>query len=114
MTQQFPQFPERRAFFVESDTRLAIYAYWGDRVAEDLRHEVTHGYLHTMVPHLPLWMDEGLAEYFEVPRGQRGFNRPHLDLLLVAMQQQQWAPNMAKLAELRLPGDKAVGGKGLS
>ena len=105
MAQEYPQFPDRRAFFVESDTRLTVYAYWGDRVAEDLRHEVTHGYLHTMVPHLPLWIDEGLAEYFEVPRGQRGFNRPHLDLLLAAMQQQQWAPNMARLEQTRVPTD---------
>ncbi len=67
MENSFPDFPDRRAFFVETDTQLNIYAYWGDRVAEDLRHEVAHGYLHTMVPHLPLWVDEGLAEYFEVP-----------------------------------------------
>src|SRR4029078_10796938 len=32
---QYPDFPARRAFFVESDTRLAVYAHWGDRVAED-------------------------------------------------------------------------------
>ncbi len=41
-----PLFPSRRAFFLETDTRLTVYAYWGDHVAEDLRHEVTHGYLH--------------------------------------------------------------------
>jgi hypothetical protein len=67
-----PNLPRRRAFFVETDTRLSVYAYWGDRVAEDLRHEVVHGYLHAVVPHLPLWLDEGLAEYFEVPRGLSG------------------------------------------
>ena len=45
-----PEFPDRRAFFVETDTRLSVYAQWGDRMAEDLRHEVTHGYLHSVVP----------------------------------------------------------------
>ena len=105
MNRHYPGFPARRAFFVETDTRLTIYAYWGDRVAEDLRHEVTHGYLHTMVPQLPLWMDEGLAEYFEVPRGQRGLNRPHIELLLTALQQQQWAPNMTMLERLESPAD---------
>ena len=105
MTQQYPEFPHRRAFFVESDTRLTIYAYWGDRVAEDLRHEVTHGYLHAMVPHLPLWLDEGLAEYFEVPRGQRGLNPPHLDMLTAEALQNQWAPNMARLEQLEFPAD---------
>ncbi len=105
MDRQYPEFPNRRAFFVETDTRLTIFAYWGDRVAEDLRHEVTHGYLHTMVPYLPLWIDEGLAEYFEVPRGQRGLNQPHLELLISAMQQQRWAPNMALLEQLQSPGE---------
>ncbi len=79
---KYPDFPDRRAFFVETDTRLQVYAYWGDRVAEDLRHEVAHGYLHSMVPHLPLWLDEGLAEYFEVPRGERGLNERHVHELL--------------------------------
>ena len=72
---RYPDFPKRRAFFVETDTQLAVYAQWGDRVAEDLRHEVAHGYLHAIVPSIPLWLDEGLAEYFEVPRGQNGLNR---------------------------------------
>ncbi|MEX0676771.1 MAG: DUF1570 domain-containing protein [Pirellulales bacterium] len=79
MHEHHPNLPLRRAFFVETDTRLSVYAYWGDRVAEDLRHEVVHGYLHSVVPHLPLWLDEGLAEYFEVPRGLSGMNRPHVD-----------------------------------
>ena len=54
LLQSFSAISQPRAFFVESDTRLNIYAYWGDRVAEDLRHEVTHGYLHAMVPHSAL------------------------------------------------------------
>ncbi len=68
MQLRFPTFPHRRAFFVETDTQLSVYAHWGDRVAEDLRHEVAHGYLHAVVQNLPLWLDEGLAEYFEVAR----------------------------------------------
>jgi hypothetical protein len=105
MSRHYPDFPDRRAFFVESDTQLDVYAYWGDRVAEDLRHEVTHGYLHTMVPHLPLWIDEGLAEYFEVPRGQRGLNPPHLAMLLQAVPQPQWSPDLRRLEQLAMPGD---------
>ena len=73
-----PDFPNRRAFFVETDTRLEVYAHWGGYVGEDLRHEVTHAYLHSVLPSIPLWLDEGLAEYFEVPRGRQGLNRDHL------------------------------------
>lgn len=96
----YPEFPERRAFFVESDSRLAVYAQWGDRIAEDLRHEVAHGYLHASVPNLPLWLDEGLAEYFEVPRGQRGLNKPHVDLLMAQLDRGDWKPNLARLEKL--------------
>ncbi|MCP4891276.1 MAG: hypothetical protein GY904_32365, partial [Planctomycetaceae bacterium] len=63
----FPRFPGRRACFIETDTTLAIFAPWQERIAEDLRHETTHGYLHAVVPSIPLWLDEGLAEFFEVP-----------------------------------------------
>jgi hypothetical protein len=105
MEREHPGFPQRRAFFIERDTQLDVYAYWGDRVAEDLRHEVTHGYLHTMVPRLPLWLDEGLAEYFEVPRGDLGLNRPHLEMLVQGLQQRQWAPDLPRLERIVVPGD---------
>ncbi|MCG8448255.1 MAG: DUF1570 domain-containing protein [Pirellulales bacterium] len=78
---RFPGFQNRRAIFVETDVALSVYAHWGDHVAEDLRHEVVHGYLHATVPNLPLWLDEGLAEYFEVAHNRRGLNEAHLKLL---------------------------------
>lgn len=99
----YPQFPSRRAFFVQTDTRLEVYAHWGDRVAEDLRHEVTHAYLHSVVPNLPLWLDEGLAEYFEVPRGEHGLNRAHLESLLGRLERDQWHPNLQRLERLDRP-----------
>jgi hypothetical protein len=104
MRRAYPKFPIRRAFFVESDTRLAVYAYWGDRVAEDLRHETAHGYLHSVVRNMPLWLDEGLAEYFEVPRGTGGLNRPHAELLLTMLMSQGWRPNLARLETLNDAG----------
>jgi hypothetical protein len=95
----YPTFPSRRALFVETDTRLAVYAYWGDRVAEDLRHETAHGYLHALVPNLPLWLDEGLAEYFEVPRGNHGLNRPNVQELTDSLAQ-GWRPDLYRLEQL--------------
>ncbi len=92
-----PQFPSRRAFFLETDTRLVVYAQWGDRVAEDLRHEVTHGYLHAVVPSLPLWLDEGLAEFFEVSRAARGLHRQHVAELMAAMELRDWHPDLTRL-----------------
>lgn len=96
----YPAFPDRRAFFVENEAKLSVYAYWGERVAEDLRHEVAHGYLHASLPNLPIWLDEGLAEYFEVPRSEHGLNRPHVELLLAHFRSDRWAPNLARLERL--------------
>lgn len=93
----YPDFPDRRAFFVETDTRLSVYAYWGDRIAEDLRHEVSHGYLHAMVPNLPLWLDEGLAEYFEVDRSHHGVHSSHLAQLMTAWEDETWRPDLSRL-----------------
>lgn len=97
MRLHYPELGPRRAFFVEGDTRLAVYAQWGDRVAEDLRHEVAHGYLHAVVPNLPLWLDEGLAEYFEVPRGTAGLNRPHVEALLAEREAGTWSPSLQRI-----------------
>jgi hypothetical protein len=94
-----PKFPHRRAFFIETDARLSVYAHWGDHMAEDLRHEVTHAYLHSVVPNVALWLDEGIAEYYEISRGQRGLNRSHLDRLLVRIRQEHWQPDLRRLEQ---------------
>ena len=97
-----PDLPDRRALFVESDSHLRVYATWGDRAAEDLRHEVSHGYLHSMLPELPLWIDEGLAENFEVGADERGLNQPHVDHLLTALRRGAWRPDLTRLAATRV------------
>ena len=100
VAERFPDFADRRAMFVESDDRLSVYAHWGERVAEDLRHETAHGYLHAAVADLPLWLDEGLAEYFEVPRDRRGVNSPHVDLLRGQLAAGDWKPDIKRLESL--------------
>ncbi len=91
------QFDSRRALFVKTDTTLTVYCLWGDRVAEDLRHEITHAYLHGVLPTIPLWLDEGLAEYCETPRVTNGIHRSHLSLLTQSFKQSDWAPNLQRL-----------------
>ena len=100
VAEHYPEFPPRRAIFVQSDTTLSVFAYWGHRVGEDLRHETTHGYLHAVVPNLPLWLDEGLAEYFEVGRGKQGLHAEHLQLLAEAFRGRRWSPDLFRLEQL--------------
>jgi hypothetical protein len=82
-----PDLPKRRAFFVAQPRRLGgtedllVYTYWGDRIQQDLRHELTHALLHCVLKDVPLWLDEGLAEFFEVPPGWDGINYQHVEQL---------------------------------
>jgi hypothetical protein len=101
----FPNFPVRRAFFVETDTTLSVFAPWQDRIAEDLRHETTHGYVHAVVPTVPLWLDEGIAEYFELPRGEQGAHRDHIAHLSGRLLEGTWQIDMARLESLHSAGE---------
>ena len=100
MRLRHPGFTQSRAGFNETDTRLEVYVQWGDRVGEDLRHEVMHGCIHGVVPNTPLWLDEGLAEYYEVPRGASGVNREHVRWLAARLKRGEWKPDLARLERL--------------
>ncbi len=105
VARQYPTAPARRAFFVETDTTLSVFAAWQDRVAEDLRHETTHGYVHAVVPAVPLWLDEGIAEYFETPRSEQGLHHGHVAHLAGRLLEGTWQPDMARLDALNSPGE---------
>ena len=77
ISQMFPRAPYRRALYVKRSGLGAVYAYRHPELAIDLRHECTHSLLHASLPMVPLWLDEGLAEYFEVPTSHRAFDNPH-------------------------------------
>jgi hypothetical protein len=77
LAQMFPRVPYRRALYVQRGDQAVVYAYRHPELAIDLRHECTHSLLHASLPMVPLWLDEGLAEYFEVAAPQRAFDNPH-------------------------------------
>ncbi len=96
----YPGLPNRRAYFIGTPSELAVYTYWGDRMQEDLRHEFTHGLLHAAIKEVPLWLDEGLAEYFEVQGPvPGGVNRDSVQSLLTALEN-DWSPNLTRLETL--------------
>ena len=96
---QYPRLPPRRAYFVGTSKELAVYTYWGERIQEDLRHEFTHGVLHATLKDVPLWLDEGLAEYFEVTSQPTGLNREYA-LNLAAEIASGWKPDLDRLESL--------------
>lgn len=72
LKKRYPHLPARRAFFMAQsrpgsrDEDLVVLTWWSEKLEQDLRHELTHALLHTAIPEIPLWLDEGLAEYFEL------------------------------------------------
>jgi hypothetical protein len=102
MQTKYPKLPKRRAFFVAQPRRfggtedLLVYTYWGDRIQQDLRHELTHALLHSVLKDVPLWLDEGLAEFFEMPGASNGLNPQHVEQL----RRGEPRPNLARLEQL--------------
>lgn len=76
--QYFPGVPFRRALFIKGRGPGMVFAYYNDEFAVDVRHESTHAVLHSALPKVPLWLDEGIAEYFEVDSASRASKNPHM------------------------------------
>lgn len=96
----YPNLPSRRAYFVGTRDELAVYTYWGERIQEDLRHEYTHGLLHASLKAVPLWLDEGLAEYFEVAGPRPGTVNTEYAGRIAASLANGWTPNLRKLEQM--------------
>ena len=77
LRENFPDIPYRRALFVKRSGQSRVYVYRQPRVDIDLRHECTHALLHSGLDVVPLWLDEGVAEYFEAAPEERAFDHPH-------------------------------------
>lgn len=105
MKTKYPDLPPRRAFFVAqphgvgNGEDLLVYTYWGERIQEDLRHELTHSLLHSVLKDVPLWLDEGLAEFFELPPDRQGVNTGHLENLRLNSEG-PFRPNLERLEQL--------------
>jgi hypothetical protein len=95
----FPELPPRRAFFLAQDQHRVVYTYSSPRLAEDLRHEATHALLHGAFSALPLWLDEGLAEYFETDLTAADSERERIEHFLEDTKD-GWAPDLDRLQTL--------------
>ena len=90
----------RAALFVKGSDMGRVYVHRRRDFITDVRHECTHAVLHNALPYVPLWLDEGLAEYFEVPAPLRASANPHLKSVRWASRL-RWDPSLAKLEEQR-------------
>ncbi len=98
---RMPSGSYRRALYVKSAGPGQVFVFRGKELPVDLRHESTHAFLHAVLPAVPLWLDEGLAEYFEVPADKRAFDNPHLSVLFKTEVQFGKVPRLALLEARR-------------
>lgn len=101
MAGRYPRLPSRRAYFIAEPRpgggdELMVFTWMGDTLRTDLRHELTHATLHGVLKGVPLWLDEGLAGYFELPPQNDGVNPAHLD----ALRRGPFQPDLARLEKL--------------
>jgi hypothetical protein len=98
MRAKYRNLPTRRAYFIAEprvggSDELKVFTWIGDHLRTDLRHEMTHALLHSVLKNVPLWLDEGLAGFFELPPNQDGVNPQHLDML----RRGPFQPDLARL-----------------
>jgi len=100
VSKRIPEGASRQALYVKGVDRARVYIYQNPNVNNDLRHECTHALIHQALPYLPIWLDEGLAEYFEVPQKHRVRHNPHRSNLKVSMFFGK-KPDLGRLERLR-------------
>jgi hypothetical protein len=86
----------RRALFIKKGNTGNVFLYRHMSFETDLRHEVTHAMLHAILPFIPLWLDEGLAEYFEVRAEKRASKNGH-QARMKWSRRLGWKPNLRAL-----------------
>lgn len=101
MKARYPRLPKRRAYFFAEHRPgggddLLVFTWPSEHLHKDLRHELTHATLHGVMKGVPLWLDEGLAGFFELPRNMQGVNASHLDVL----RRGPFLPDLARLEKL--------------
>ncbi len=98
---RIPEGVNRQALYVPGTDAGRVYAYRHRDLETDVRHETTHALLHTAFPYVRIWIDEGLAEYFEVPQSLRVKGHSHRAELRTAISRQRWTPNIENLESKR-------------
>lgn len=102
MKTRYRHLPARRAYFIAEPRvgggtdELKVFTWMGDHLRTDLRHELTHALLHSVLKDVPLWLDEGLAGFFELPPDADGVNALHLEVI----RRGPFYPDLARLEKL--------------
>ena len=76
-----PNAPSRRALYIRHRGPGLVLTYFHTAWINDVRHECTHALLDASNLRLPVWLDEGIAEYFETVGTNRALHASHLSAI---------------------------------
>ena len=96
VSKRIPRGDRHPALFVKGSDVSWIYIYSQPDFTKNLRHECTHALLHNSLFALPLWLDEGLAQYLELPTHRAANEHAHLPGIRRAVAR-RWHPDLQKL-----------------
>jgi hypothetical protein len=102
-----PDVRRQRGVYVIRSGRASVFSFQQRGLDQTLRHEATHAWLHSALPYVPLWLDEGLASYFEAEPALRA-EHPYLDRLQWSLQF-GWRPDLEKLERIRTSDHLEIG-----
>lgn len=98
----------QRGVYLRREGRPAIYTFEQRDLESILRHECVHALLHEALPYVPLWLDEGLASYFEAPAARRAHGHPYQSRVQWGVRL-GWRPSLATLESIRRSDEMDVG-----
>ncbi|MDO5579974.1 MAG: DUF1570 domain-containing protein [Planctomycetia bacterium] len=103
LKKKYPEAPrDRPALYIKDNGPGVLMVIKDEQMYLNVRHEMTHAILNASLRNVPIWLDEGLAKYFETPRGKRGYENPFLGQVKKGVN--SWfmkVPSLARLEKLQ-------------
>jgi hypothetical protein len=101
MPQLRPGDTQRHGLFLRRQGELSsMFILWSDHVGTSLRHEYVHAALGANVPSPPIWLDEGLACFYEANDTHSSKTR-YCQRLEPRIAARGWRPDLARLEGLK-------------
>jgi hypothetical protein len=103
-----PDAQRQRGVYVSRDGEVAVYSFQQRDLVTTLRHESVHAWLHASLPYVPLWLDEGLASYYEVAGSPGSLAHPYESRVRWSLRL-GWRPKLTALEAIERSSDMDLG-----
>jgi hypothetical protein len=102
-----PDAKRQRGVYLSRDGEVRVYSFQQRDLATTLHHESVHAWLHASLPYVPLWLDEGLASYYEVAGVPRSLAHPFAARVRWSLRL-GWRPKLTSLEAIARSSDMDI------